>query len=158
MVHALRRAHGLVRPCGLVIDLHPTADPALVLVGDATVGVVDAGDGPARHQAATDAIAAALAAGLFELDETFEFDFYLHADTIDQLHDHIVEDWRDACIGDETLARARTMLEAWPDARPCVRERIRVSRLRRSERPDAARAEAGRVRNLPVVDHALGEV
>jgi hypothetical protein len=129
MVDALRRAHDLVRQTGCVIDLHPTAELARVLVDDTSVGVVDAADAPKRHQAAGDAIDAAVADGLFVVQQAFEFDFSVWADTIDELQEHILEDWRDARIGDNTLQRARLMLEATPAARPRVRERVRMARL-----------------------------
>ena len=132
MVDALRRAHALVRQTGCVIDLHPTAELARVLVGDIPVGEVDAADAPARHQAAANAIDVAVADGLFRVQRVFEFDFSVWADTIDELQEYILEDWRDARIGDDTLRRARRMLEATPAARPRVRERVRIARLQPS--------------------------
>ena len=129
MVDALRRAHSLVRGSGRVVDLHPTAEQAVVLVDDVAVGVVDAGDGPQRHQAATDAIEAAVAAGLFVVQRAFEFDFSVYADSIDELQEHIVEDWRDACISDEAMVRARRLLLETPTGRARVRERVRITHL-----------------------------
>lgn len=132
MVDALRRAHGFVRSGGCVIDLHPTPGPARVLVGDVMAGNVDAGDGPVRHQAASDAIDAAVAAGLFAVQRAFEFDFSAYADTIDELQEHILEDWCDARIGEDTMVRARTLLQKEPAQRPRVCERVRITRLQPS--------------------------
>ena len=134
MVDALRRAHALVRQSGRVIDLHPTAEQAVVLVDDVAVGVVDAGDGPERHQAATDAIGAAVAAGLFAVQRAFEFDFSVYADTIVELQEHIVEDWRDARISDEAMDRARRLLLGTPTGRARVRERVRITDLEPRQR------------------------
>ena len=132
MVHALRRAQALVRQTGWVIDLHPTAEPARVFVGEVAAGLVDAGDAPERHAAAGRAIDAAVAEGLFVAARAFEFDFSVWADTLDELHEHILEDWRDARIGDETMERARRLLEVAPGERPRVRERVSITRLQSS--------------------------
>lgn len=129
MVDALRRARDIVRPGGCVVDLHPTAEPARVWIGEAVAGIVEAGDAPVRHQAAGDAIEAAVADGLFAVQRAFEFDFALYADSLDELQEHILEDWNDARIGDETMARARRLLQAAPGTRPLVRERVRITHL-----------------------------
>lgn len=130
MVDALRRARALLRPGGFVLDLHPTADRATIVVGTTTAGVVDAGDAPERHQRACEAIDAVVREGLFVIEQSLVFDFSLYADTIDELQEHIVEDWNDARIGDETMARARALIAALPDAAVRVRERVRVTRLK----------------------------
>lgn len=46
MVHALRRAHRMVKPSGCVVDIHPAADLAVMLAGDSPAGVVES-DRPA---------------------------------------------------------------------------------------------------------------
>jgi hypothetical protein len=129
MVDALRRARELVTQTGCVIDLHPTPAPALVLVGDQVAGVVDTGGAKERHQAATDAVAAAVRDRLFTRDDTTEFDFSVYADSLDELQQHIHDDWREGHIGELTFANAEAMLRAAPGARPGVRERVVISRL-----------------------------
>lgn len=130
MVDALRRARRLVRTSGSVIDLHPTAAPALVLVGDAVGGAVDTGNAKVRHQNASDAVAAAVRIRLFAVDDTTEFDFSIYADTLDELQRHIHDDWREGNIGNVTFARTQALLRTAPAARPRVRERIVINRLR----------------------------
>ena len=129
MVDALRRAREIVTATGVVVDIHPTADRATVRVGAAVAGPVETADAPARHQAATDAVGAAVAMGLFRLDTASEFDFDSYADTIEELAEHIDEDWRDARIGDDTIRRVRQLLVT-ADAKPSVRERVRLAVLR----------------------------
>ena len=129
MVDALRRARELVVTTGWVIDLHPTAAPALVLVGDAVGGEVDTGGAKVRHQSATDAVAAAVRLGLFAVNDTTEFDFSIYADTLDELQQHIHDDWREGHIGDVAFARTEALLNAAPGERPRVRERIVINRL-----------------------------
>jgi hypothetical protein len=129
MVDALRRARELVTKTGCVIDLHPTAEPALVLVGDRIGGAVDTGGAKARHQAATDAVAIAVRDGLFTIGDTAEFDFSVYADTLGELQEHIHDDWREGHIGDVTFAAAQAMLRVAPGERPRARERVVINRL-----------------------------
>jgi hypothetical protein len=130
MVDALRQARGIVKPSGCVVDLHPTADPALILIGESVAGTVDAGNAPIRHQAATDAIAAAVREGLFAAVDSTAFDFSAYAGSLDDLQAHILEDWCEGRIGDETLGHARRLLPAAPESMPRVRERVAVTLLR----------------------------
>jgi len=130
MVDALRRAHAAVRPRGWVVDLHPTAVPASIQVGASTTGEVEAADAPQRHAHADAALAAAIADRLFAVDRTVEFTFFTYGDTLDELHDYIVENWRNARLGEETLRRTREALRAAPGTRPRAREQVRATRLR----------------------------
>ena len=130
MVDALRRARELITPAGCVIDLHPTAAPAVVLVGDAVGGEVDTGNAKVRHQNATDAVAAAVRIRLCAVDDSTEFDFSVHAGTLDELQQHIHDDWREGHIGNITFARTEALLKTNPGAHPRVRERIVINRLR----------------------------
>ena len=128
MVDALKRARSWLRSGGLLVDLHPVADPAFLIVGDTIAGPIDNGAAPSRHQAATDAIAAAVREGLFRIADSTEFDFSTYADTLDELQDYIVSEWREGHIADKTLKRARE-LGASADRKPCARERVSASRL-----------------------------
>ena len=129
MVDALRRARELVTPAGCVIDLHPTSAAAIILVGDAIGGPVDTGGAKGRHQAATDAVAAAVRDRLLTTDATLEFDFSVYGDTLDELQQHIHDEWCEGHIGAVTFAQAQALLRAAPGERPCVRERVVINRL-----------------------------
>ena len=117
----------MVKPSGFVVDIHPTADLAVMLVGDTPAGVVESPAGSARHQAATDAIAVAVRKGWFVVQAPSQFDFYTWGDTVEELRDFILANWRDTAISDETVARARTLLG--PGEKPRVRERVSICRL-----------------------------
>ena len=129
MVDALRRARGWLRRTGFLVDLHPTSAVAVVIVGDTIAGPVQTGAAPSRHQAATDAITSVLRERLYTKDDEMEFEFSTHAETLEGLQEHIVADWRDSRIGDDTMARARALLRDAPGMRPRVRERVLASRL-----------------------------
>jgi hypothetical protein len=129
MVDALRRARRLLTPGGLVIELHPSASNETVEVGDRVTGFVDAGAALRRHSAATHAIEAAVFDRLFSVAATRKFDFFTYGDSIDELRDYIVENWRDARIADDTVERTRAALHAERGSRPRVREHVQATRL-----------------------------
>ena len=113
---------------GIVVDIHPTAAAATIIVGDETAGPIEPGGATARHQAATDALAAAVAQHLFSIDDSVAFDFSTYADSLEELNEHILEDWREARIGERTFARARVLLER-ARGRVRVLEQVTATRL-----------------------------
>ena len=130
MVDALRRAHRMVRPNGWVVDLHPTAAHASVEVGAHTTGGVEAGDAPLRHAAAGVALATVVDAGLFAVERVIDFTFYTYGDTIEELRDYVVENWRNGRIDETVVHRTREALRDAPGMRPRVREQVRLTTLR----------------------------
>ena len=129
MVDALKRTRQWVTDGGFVIDIHPTAAPALLLVGHSVGGEVDNGGAKDRHQAATDAVSAAIRDRLFTLQTSTEFDYCVYADTLDELQQHIHDEWREGHIGDVTFANSQKLLRADPNQKPRVRERVSASQL-----------------------------
>jgi hypothetical protein len=130
MVDALRLARRLLTPDGLLIDLHPTASNETVEVGDRVTGFVDADAALRRHSAASRALEAAVSEGQFAVAATRTFDFFTYGDSIDELRDYILENWRDTRIARETVERTRAALAAAPGARPRVREHVLLTVLR----------------------------
>jgi hypothetical protein len=130
MVDALRRAHQMVKPDGCVVDLHPSAELAPVEVGGMTSGHVDVADAPLRHAAAGVALATVIAEGLFAIERRTSFLFYTYGDTIEELREHVEENWRNARIDDRTVDRTREVLRDVPGARPRTCEHVYVTRLR----------------------------
>jgi hypothetical protein len=130
MVDALRRAHRMLKPDGCVVDLHPSATRAQVEAGSRSTGYVEAGDAPLRHAAAGVALATAIQEGLLVVDREVVFDFYTYGDSIEELRDYVVENWREGQIDDATVERTRRMLrDAAPGTRPRLRERVHLTRL-----------------------------
>ena len=137
MVDALQRARKWLKPAGFLIDIRPTAEPAYLEVQLAgrtevagRVGDVNDDAGPnARHARADNALATALDRHWFAAELRLEFSFNRHADTLDELRDHIRGDWRGAAIDDAALTRAATLLASEPGARVRVREQVGVARL-----------------------------
>ena len=129
MVDALRLARDWIAPEGCVIDLHPTAYVATVHVGEQLAGRVSPGGATTRHQNATDAIATAARLNVFTIADTLEFDFFTHADTVDELNEHVLTNWRETRLGEATIERARVLLKHSPSSRICVRERVAGCRM-----------------------------
>jgi hypothetical protein len=130
MVDALRRAHRIVKPMGVVIDLHPSAACAVLEVGDDKTGVVNAGDASLRHAAAGVALAAAVDEGLFSIDRSLVFTFYTYGESVEELRDYVGQYWRDGRIDDDSIDRTREAMRRVPFARPRVHERVHVTTLR----------------------------
>jgi hypothetical protein len=129
MVDALSRAHRLLQRRGCVIDLHPTPEPAAIEVGSQAIGVVGTADGPGRHAAADAAVHAVVDEGMFVVRETTVFTFYTYGDSIEELREYVEENWRDARIDEQVVARTREALAAAPGVRPRVREDVRATLL-----------------------------
>jgi hypothetical protein len=127
MVDALRRVRTMVEPSGIVVDIHPTADPAVLLVGDVPAGVVESEAGAARHRAATETLAEVSRRGWFAIEQPSTFEFFTGGETVDELCEYVLANWRDTAIAPETRARARAL--AAGGLQPRVRERVAICRL-----------------------------
>jgi hypothetical protein len=130
MVDALRLARRLLTPDGVLIDLHPTASNETVEVGDRVTGFVDAGAAFRRHAAASQTLEAVVVDGLFSVVATRAFDFFTYGDSIDELRDYVLENWRDTTFAGDTVERTRAALRDAPGVRPRVREHVQVTVLR----------------------------
>ena len=131
MVDALRRAHRLVTTAGMVVDVHPTAVPACLEVGDQRIGPLDAAHAIVRHAAADAALPAALEEGLFDVTARAEFVYYTYGGSIEELRDHVAANWRDTRIGADISERARRVVaEASGDLLPRLVEHVRLTSLR----------------------------
>jgi hypothetical protein len=129
MVDALRKVKQWIAPSGRLIDLHPSADVARVLVGEEFAGLVNPGGATARHQGATDALASVAREGLFTIEDAVDFEFSTYADSLDELNQHVLENWRETRIPASTMARARSLVTLH-SAPVSLRERVLASRLR----------------------------
>ena len=94
MVDALRMAREWIVPSGTVIDLHPTAAPATVHVGHRLAGPINPEGATTRHQGATETIIATVRERLFTVEDIFEFEFSTHADSLEELDEYMIENFR----------------------------------------------------------------
>jgi hypothetical protein len=137
MVDALRRACSLLYARGVIVDIHPTPEPAhleLATGSDFTHLADRLDDGTAsgprqRHAAADDAVAACVAAGMFDLAAATAFTFHTLADSVDELVGYLETKWKQPHFTDADLSRARDAHARSPNSAIAVTERLTACRL-----------------------------
>ena len=136
MVHALEKIHSLLKIDGCLIDIHPTPEPAalMVRVGErlTPAGWLDEVTDYAEYEWADEALSAATASNLFALDRRSAFEFVWHAESVPDLLAYLAEDWQDARLDAVTAVRIDEMLKTPEhDKEILVKEAIRIARYRR---------------------------
>ena len=134
MVHALHRAHSLLASGGRLVDLHPSGETARVEADGVSIGTLDAEQADRRHAAADAALARALDAGLFAVENEDEFWFWTYGDSIEELRDHVHASWQHTRVGDPLIARARAAVQADRGTVLRIGEHVRITRLRPADR------------------------
>ena len=134
MVHALEKIHRLLKPDGILIDIHPPPEPSSidVRVDDRThaAGWLHETDDYGDYEAADEALAAIVARGLFVIERRGIFSFLTYADTLAELRTYLTEEWEDARIDDVTAARIEELMTAPDrDKEIILREPVRIARL-----------------------------
>ena len=146
MVHALEEIHRLVKPTGILIDIHPVAEPSPIelhqdekieLVGDLSVR-----QWCSDYQHADEALTEIKQRGLFMVERQGMFNSLTYYDSVAEMR----TDWkeaidkfaRDAQSIDESVpqaeamaARAEELMQAaGSEAELIVGERVHISRLK----------------------------
>ena len=135
MVHALEITHSLLKPGGLLIDIHPNGKhPRVEVHRDGAVrlaGLVDDLDDFEDYFNADQALAEVNSRGLFLLEQEAFFSFGYHADTMTEMTDHIAAEWSSAVLSPETTARAEQLLGEPEEGKEIdIREPIRITCFR----------------------------
>ncbi len=135
MVHALEQVHFLLKPDGILIDIHPQAEPPPIDVrlGEETqtVGWVREVDDYCEYVAADEALATAVSRNLYAWQKQDIFAFTTYADTILDLRDHLAETWTDAIIDNDVIRRSLDLMRTpEPEKEVILREVIKIARLR----------------------------
>ncbi len=135
MVHALEHIRSLLKPGGVLIDIHPNEKqtPVVVRCGDAleTVGLIHEDDDYAEYRQANAALTDVLGRGLYTHERAGEFTFVTHAASIDDLRGYLAEEWKDAIVDDTTERSARRLMSACAEANEVqIRETLSITRLR----------------------------
>jgi hypothetical protein len=143
MVHALEQVHRLLKPGGVLVDIHPVAEAPLVEVHQGeTVLFAEPfpGFSAEDYQRAQDALASAVKRGLFARERGGQFDFLVYASSFPELRDYVEEQGAfDETPADEAqLALDEafyTQIEAamrlaGAGALVATHERVRIARLR----------------------------
>jgi hypothetical protein len=135
MVHALEKIYRLLKPDGMLIDIHPLPEPPSIetRIGDRTIpaGWLKECNDYIEYEQADEALAQVVAGGLFAVERQGAFAFITHADTIAELREYLADEWQDASIDDITAMRAEEVLSTPArDKEVIVRESVRIARLR----------------------------
>ncbi len=135
MVHALEQVHDLLAPGGYLIDIHPNGELVEFILpleeGEQFIGHMQETDDYIEYHQANDALEFVIAAGLFQVVEAGEFTFLTHADSFDELKNHLDENWSDAVVTDEVIANARRLEKEHGKRRTLLREQVKVGLLKR---------------------------
>jgi hypothetical protein len=137
MVHALEKIHTLLKPDGILLDIHPTNEPAALAVRLREqlipAGWLHESDDYVEYEWADEALQRSVDTGRFKLERTGTFDFIWHADSITDLRSYLAEEWKDASIDDVTAMRIEELLKLpVQDKEILVSEAIRLARYRRT--------------------------
>jgi hypothetical protein len=136
MVHALETIHELLEPGGVLLDIHPTNEPATIAVRLREqlipAGWVRESDDYVEYEWADEALQRAVSDRRFALAQAGTFQFIWHADSMSELRAYLAEEWEDAIIDDVTAMRIEELLKLpVRDKEILVSEAVRIARYRR---------------------------
>jgi hypothetical protein len=135
MVHALEKAYRLLRPRGLLVNLHAQPTPARLEV-HAGGGVSEAGALEDRSDFETERLAwqavdDVLGRGLFRVERELTYDFEVHARTLREFRDWLAETWETAFLPKKIVKQARVLIRGrGAGAKLVLRVPARMMRLR----------------------------
>ncbi len=135
MVHALEKIQQLLKPGGLLLDIHPTNEPAAIAVRLREqlipAGWLRESDDYVEYEWADEALQHVVAQQFFVLERVGTFEFVWHADSMNELRAYLSEEWKDASIDDVSAMRIEELLKLpVRDKEILVSEAIRIARYR----------------------------
>ncbi len=136
MVHALEKISQLLKSDGILLDIHPTNEPASIAVRLRAqiipAGWIHESDDYEEYEWADEALQHAVDDQRFALEHVGTFEFVWHADTLPELRAYLAEEWQDAIIDEITAGRIEELLKLpVHDKEILVSEAIRIARYRR---------------------------
>jgi hypothetical protein len=135
MVHALETIHALLRPDGVLVDIHPSPEPPSIRVRIAA-DIHDAGwlretDDYLEYEQAESALVNVIERGWFKLERKARFRFTTHAPSLDDLRLYLEKEWQDAFIEESTAGLIDDLLRTRErDKEILLRESVEIARLR----------------------------
>ncbi len=130
MVHVLEKIHGLLNPGGYLIDLHPNGELVEFILpleeGEELIGYMQETDDYIEYHQSNDALDTIVAAGLFQVVKSSEFEFLTHADSFDEIKNYLEENWSDAVITDEVISEAKKLESQFGVRKTLLREHVRI--------------------------------
>jgi hypothetical protein len=137
MVHALETVHSLIKPGGLLLDIHPGTNKAWVEAKvngkEYFLDTLEEIDDYIEYKQAGDALAQVISQGFFSVEENGKFPFIIHAATIEELRDFLTDSWKDAVLNESVDGKAREYYTSSVESyEVLVREEILITRYKRS--------------------------
>jgi len=128
MVHALKEAHRVISPGGIMIDVRPlSTDGPLEIVyagGSDSAGLIDMSPGADLDREADQAIDTVFAAGFYKEINIEYFDFAYYWETVEGMEEDIEQNWQgELVITEEVWAKAHQLFDM---QRPDTKVRIVV--------------------------------
>ena len=135
MVHALEQISQMLKPDGILLDIHPTNEPAAIAVRLREqlipAGWLHESDDYVEYEWADEALQRVVDDRRFALERVGMFEFVWHADSLNDLRAYLAEEWKDAIIDDMTAMRIEELLKLpVHDKEILVSEAIRIARYR----------------------------
>jgi hypothetical protein len=114
MVHALKQAHSMMQPEGLLINVHNIPVPHVIEVhSDLTVimagWLIDSTDYD-EERFAFNALAQVVSEGYFLLENERDFSFNVYVDDVQELQEWLAEWWETAVLPNKTIQRVEDIL------------------------------------------------
>ena len=134
MVHALEQIHELLKPGGHLIDIHPNGELVEFhyALGDdeGFLGYMQETDDYIEYRQADEALETVINRGLFHLDIAGAFEFRTYADSFREMQAFLNENWSDALITDEVIARATALEKEHGEFKTVLREQVVIGLFR----------------------------
>ncbi len=132
-MHALESIHGLLAPGGLLLDIHPTDEPAGIYLSQGRsrqfAAFLEETDGYEEYRQADRAVAQAVQSGLYRLERSAFFWFTIHAASLPELEQFLRLEWKDAVIPAQAWARLEQLQANGPPGEIRLREHIHLNVL-----------------------------
>jgi len=136
MVHALELIWQVLRPDGILVDIHPSGEkpPIGVRRGESLfyAGVLEETDDFVEHFQAEEALVEAETRGWFRLERRDDFHFIVYADTPGEFQKFLDEDYSDAVLKPDVYEKLEAFVEGREDNWQVeMDELVRISRYAR---------------------------
>lgn len=130
MVHALETIHGLLKPNGRLIDIHPRGLPTPLHALDKTdkvqLGHIQETDDFIEYRQADEAIQNVISRNMYGLMDEEVFAYSTYTSSLEELREHLKETWSDAILEDSIWQKAEQLGVAESGAVPADIRRIQM--------------------------------
>jgi hypothetical protein len=114
MVHALKIAHKLLKPEGLLVNIHNLPVPHVIEIRTAgfiiKAGWLTDSTDFESERLAFEALAKVVSEGIFLLEDERDFSYNVHPDDLHELQEWLAEWWETAVLPDKTIQRVEDLI------------------------------------------------